>query len=161
MLRPYDVTAAVGLVRKVMRNQRILLVEDHPDDAFLTVYSLRKKDFRNVVVVDEAMKALEYLFSPEETGSGEEKEMPSLIIVDLKLPKMDGFDLIRAIKCNEVTRGIPLAVLSSSFFAREKERCQELGVGAYFSKPLDVDEFEAFVSLCAVGNGTGGAYVNS
>lgn len=141
-----------------MRNQPILLVEDHPDDAFLTLHSLKKKDFRNVVVVDEALKALEYL-----AGSGAEAgmDLPGLIIVDLKLPKMDGFDLIRAIKGNEVTRRIPLVVLSSSFFMREKERCQELGVRAYFSKPLDIDEFEAFVTHCADLDETGGGYVTS
>ena len=142
-----------------MKNQRILLVEDHPDDAFLTLHSLRKKDFCNVVVVDEALKALEYLDAP--TGAGAGKELPWLIIVDLKLPKMDGFDLIKAIKENETTSRIPLVVLSSSFYAREKERCRELGVGAYFPKPLDVDEFEAYVTLCAGQDETGGAYVTS
>lgn len=142
-----------------MRNKRILLVEDHPDDVFLTLHSLKKKEFLNVTVVDEAVKALEYLSSLLCGSKGE--GMPNLIIVDLKLPKMDGFDLIEAIKENEETRGIPLAVLSSSVFSREMERCRELGVEAYFSKPLDIDEFMAFLTCCTGENGTGGAYVTS
>jgi CheY-like chemotaxis protein len=118
---------------------RILLVEDHPDDALLTLLALKKQNIENIVIAGDALQALEYLLRPSQDRD-EDSELPGLIIVDLKLPKMDGFDLIETIRKHEEFRDIPVVVLSASNSEKDRERCSDLGVNGYFTKPLDATE---------------------
>ncbi|SNB44821.1 response regulator [Geobacter sp. DSM 9736] len=129
---------------------RILLVEDHPDDALLTILALKKQRLEKVTVLNDALKALDYLvqggLKPEERAV-----LPDLIIVDLKLPRMDGFDFIESIRKYEDIGRIPLVVLSASSSDKDRERCRELGVDGYLTKPLDIGELNRVlekVKLC-------------
>lgn len=115
----------------VDRNEPILLVEDHPDDEFLTLHVLRKNGLSNVRVARDAEAAAKLLFATER-----DVQLPQFIFLDLRMPKMDGFDLLELIRRHEHTAGIPVVVLSSSEQPKDKERCAALRVSAYVNKPL-------------------------
>ncbi|KAF0218362.1 MAG: response regulator [Geobacteraceae bacterium] len=124
-----------------MENTLILLVEDHPDDEFLALRTLEKHQIRNVVVKHSGIEALDYLFSRGNDAVQQRTEIPKLIILDLRLPCIDGFEFLEAIRADEQTCDIPVVALSSSHYERDIKRCRELGVIAYLTKPLDMDEF--------------------
>ncbi len=126
-----------------MNGKPILLVEDHPDDEFLTLHTLRKNHIENVIVTHEAKEALSYLFEPEETPPC---GIPRLIMLDLRLPKMDGFEFLEAVRADERTRNIPVVILSSSYQTKDVERCRDLGVVAYLNKPLDSKKLAKAIS---------------
>ncbi|KAF0215184.1 MAG: response regulator [Geobacteraceae bacterium] len=120
-----------------MNGKPILLVEDHPDDEFLTLHTLKKNRIENVVVTREAKEALNYLVMAVNYGGHHESFMPGLILLDLRLPKMDGFEFLEAVRADERTRDIPVVILSSSQQQKDVDRCRNLGVKAYINKPLD------------------------
>lgn len=121
--------------------RHVLLVEDHPDDEFLTLYALKKFDITDVVVTREGRDTLAYLFADEGAAHHERHGcLPELILLDLRLPKIDGFELLRRIRTEERTRDIPVVVLSSSQQTKDIEQCQELGVTAFITKPLDTQK---------------------
>ncbi len=130
----------------MVADQTILLVEDDPDDALLTQRALKKNHICNdVVLVRDGAEALDYLFG---TGSYEGRDltaMPQVILLDLGLPKIDGFEVLRRIKSDERTRRVPTVILTSS---EDQEACVEcLGYGANscVRKPLDVAQFREVV----------------
>ena len=123
-----------------------MLVEDNPDDALLTRRALKKNNICNdVVLARNGAEALDYLFG---TGSYEGRDlraMPQLILLDLGLPKIDGFEVLRRIKSDERTRRLPTVILTSS---EDQEACVEsMGYGANscVRKPLDVEQFREVV----------------
>jgi CheY-like chemotaxis protein len=122
--------------------RQVLLVEDHPDDEFLTLYALKKHDITDVVVTREGRDTLAYLFNDDIDHSRSDlpQSLPGLILLDLRLPKIDGFELLKKIRTEERTREIPVVVLSSSQQVKDIERCQELGVAAFITKPLDMQK---------------------
>lgn len=121
-----------------MNEKPILLVEDHPDDEFLTLNTLRKHHMTNVVVRHEGQEALDYVFArAAEVGDAAGNPRLDFILLDLKLPKMDGFEFLEIIRADERTRTIPVIILSSSQQARDLDRSRSLGVSAYLNKPLD------------------------
>lgn len=118
----------------------LLLVEDNPDDAELTLRTLKKHNLGNRVEwVKDGAAALAFIF-----GNGEpvaDVRKPRLILLDLRLPKVDGLEVLQRLKGDERTRRIPVVVLTSSTQEQDLKRCYELGVNSYVSKPVQFEEF--------------------
>jgi two-component system response regulator len=119
----------------------ILLVEDDPDDVELTRRAFSKNRVANeVVVVRDGVEALDFLFA---TGAHARRPggLPQLVLLDLKLPKLDGVEVLRRLKADARTRCLPVVVLTSSTEETDLARCYELGVNSYVRKPVDFGEF--------------------
>ncbi len=120
----------------------ILLVEDNPDDERLTLRAFEKKKILNpVVVAHDGVEALAYLFA---TGIHEGRDtsvMPAMILLDLKLPKMDGLEVLRRVRADERTKRIPVVVLTSSKEQQDLVASYDLGANSYIRKPVDFEKF--------------------
>lgn len=124
----------------------ILLVEDDPADAELTVLSLRKERLANPIqVARDGAEALDYLFCRGIFASRSFDHPPRLVLLDLKLPRISGHDVLRAIKADERTRSIPVVVLTSSNQERDLVECYQFGVNSYIQKPVDLQKFQETV----------------
>jgi two-component system, response regulator len=124
-----------------MDSKMILLVEDNPDDEALTLRALKKNNIANdVVVVRDGREAIDFLFS-EGSRAGNELPTPQLILLDLKLPKIDGIGVLRRIREDERTRFHPVVVLTSSDDERDLVDSYRLGANSYVRKPVDFVEF--------------------
>lgn len=122
-------------------DRKILLVEDNPDDELLTLRALKKNNIANqVVVARDGQEALDYLFS-EGSYAGEEKPVPEIILLDLKLPKVDGLEVLRRIRADEHTRRIPTVILTTSNEATDIETSYDRGCNSYIRKPVDFEQF--------------------
>jgi len=120
----------------------ILLVEDNPNDAELALRALRKNKLaNNVVRVSDGEEALDYIFARNEFKSNYKFNIPRLILLDLKLPKVDGLEVLRIIKADKVTKLIPVVVLTSSQEENDMVESYQLGVNSYIVKPVDFDKF--------------------
>jgi two-component system, response regulator len=125
----------------------ILLVEDNPNDVELTLRALKKNNLTNKVhVVKDGAEALEYIFATGAYASRDINCIPKVILLDLKLPKVDGLEVLRQIKSNERTKLIPVVVLTSSKEERDLVESYRLGANSYIAKPVD---FESFVKAVA------------
>ena len=121
------------------RQIEILLVEDNPDDLELTLHTLRRENLANKIhVARDGEEALEFLFCNVER-SGERP--PKLILLDLKLPKVDGMEVLKRIKADERTRTIPVVILTSSNEERDLLKGYGLGANSYIQKPVDFEQF--------------------
>ncbi|MCG2582334.1 MAG: response regulator [Marinobacter sp.] len=119
---------------------RILLVEDNPNDLELTMHALSASKLSNpVVVARDGAEALEQLFGKEDQAVS--PELPQLILLDLKLPKVDGLEVLERIKGDARTRTIPVVVLTSSSEGPDIDRAYRLGVNSYIVKPVDFGQF--------------------
>ena len=120
----------------------ILLVEDNPTDPELTLHALKKYNFANHVhIARDGEEALEYIFCTGRYAERHIEDAPKLIMLDLKLPLVDGIEVLERIKRDPRTRTIPVAALTSSLEGPDVSRCYELGVNSYIVKPLDFDQF--------------------
>jgi len=120
----------------------ILLVEDNPRDVELTLRALKKHNLANKVhVVSDGAEALEFLFATGAYADRDVNHGPKLILLDLKLPKVDGLEVLRRIKADERTKAIPVVVLTSSREERDVVESYKLGVNSYIVKPVDFDKF--------------------
>ena len=124
-----------------MNSKPILLVEDQPDDQFLTLRTLKKLKITNVTVAHEGEEALRYL-QQGASSTTVPSNLPSLILLDLKMPRVDGFEFLEALRADERIRDIPVVVLSSSPQEKDHTRCFQLGVKAYLHKPLEVSAID-------------------
>lgn len=124
----------------------ILLVEDNPNDVELTLHALRKHnpEFKIEVLRDGA-EALECVFCTGEYKSRDIHVQPRCILLDLKLPKVNGIEVLRQIKTDERTRGIPVVALTTSTEQRDIAESYQLGVNSYIAKPVDFEEFSEAV----------------
>jgi len=114
----------------------ILLIEDNPDDAGLTLHALKKHNLaRNLLHLQDGEEALRYLFTRDLTS------MPKVILLDLKMPKVDGMEILRQLKSDERRKVIPVVVLTSSKEERDILESYTLGVNAYVVKPVDFEKF--------------------
>jgi two-component system response regulator len=121
---------------------QILLVEDNRDDEELTLLTLEENNIANdIVVVRDGVEALDYLFA---TGpyTGQPLNLPHLILLDVKLPKVTGIEVLERIKRNERTRKIPVVMLTSSREEPDVQRSYDLGANSYIVKPVDFDQFK-------------------
>jgi CheY-like chemotaxis protein len=120
----------------------ILLVEDNPTDAELCMRALKRSNFANKLVwVKDGAEALDFIFATGQYSGRKVENGPKVILLDLRLPKVDGMEVLRRVKSDERTRTIPVVVLTSSKEDRDVAESYKLGVNSYISKPV---EFEAF-----------------
>ncbi len=130
-----------------MKNKIILLVEDNPDDEALTLRAFKKNNITNeILVAHDGAEALDYLLGTG--GSGHGIVEPQVVLLDLKLPKVDGLEVLRRIRAEERTRFLPVVILTSSKEDRDVIESYRLGCNSYVRKPVSFDEFlEAARSL--------------
>ena len=120
----------------------ILLVEDNADDVDLTMYALRKNNIQNeLVVMRDGVEALEYLFGVDCYGKGATVEIPGLILLDLKLPRVNGLQVLERLRGDERTSLVPVVVMTSSGEALDVRKTYQLGANSYIRKPVDFEEF--------------------
>jgi two-component system, response regulator len=120
----------------------ILLVEDNPDDEELTLRAFRKSNLRNeIVVARDGVEALDYLLGTGAYADRDTSDVPYLVLLDLKLPKIDGLEVLRRIREDERTRLLPVVVLTSSKEQEDLVNSYQLGANSYVRKPIDFNEF--------------------
>jgi two-component system response regulator len=125
-----------------MTDRAILLVEDNPDDEALTLRAFKKHNITNeVVVAHDGAEALEYLFGTGRYAGRDLEVMPQLILLDLKLPKVDGLEVLGQIRADDRTRLLPVVVLTSSTEERDLVESYRLGANSYVRKPVDFTQF--------------------
>lgn len=126
-----------------MSERYILLVEDNPDDEELTLLSLRKNNLAHeIVVVRDGVEAIEYLFGTGPYANRDVMQVPTVILLDLKLPKLDGLGVLKRLRADERTKNLPVVVLTSSSQDADVIASYNLGANSYVRKPV---EFGAFV----------------
>ena len=122
--------------------ETILLVEDNPDDVELTLRAFRKNNIANrVVIARNGVEALDYLFGTGDYTGRDIKDMPRLILLDLKLPKLDGLQVLERIRAEDHTKLTPVVILTSSKEEQDLIRGYQNGANSYVRKPVDFNEF--------------------
>ena len=125
-----------------MPNRTILLVEDNADDEELTIRALKKNNVTNsLVVARDGVEALDYIFGTGAYDGRDTALLPGLVLLDLKLPKIDGLEVLRRIRAHERTRRMPVTVLTSSKEEQDVIRSYDLGANSYIRKPVDFAQF--------------------
>lgn len=120
----------------------ILLVEDNPDDEALTLRAFKKSNILNAVVVArDGVEALDYLFGTGAYDGRDLRVQPQVILLDLKLPKLDGLDVLRRLRADERTRLLPVVILTSSREEQDLIQSYSLGANSYIRKPVDFTQF--------------------
>jgi two-component system response regulator len=125
----------------------ILLVEDNPDDVELTLRAFRKSKIANeIVVAHDGVEALDYLFATGEHAGRDNSPLPQLVLLDLKLPRIDGLQVLERIRANPKTKLMPVVILTSSTEQPDLKTSYSLGANSYIRKPVDFQEFVVAVS---------------
>jgi two-component system response regulator len=125
-----------------MNRELILLVEDRPDDVELTLRAFARSNVANeIVVARDGEEAIDYLFAMGTHAGRDPNLMPSVVLLDLKLPKVDGLEVLRRMRNDERTRRLPVVVLTSSNEEQDVARSYDLGANSYVRKPVDFAEF--------------------
>lgn len=120
----------------------ILLIEDNPDDEALTIRALKKNNIKNeVVVLRDGVQALDYLFCKGAYEDRDPRDKPQIILLDLKLPKIDGLEVLRQIRTHDATKLIPVVILTSSREEKDLASGYELGANSYVCKPVKFEDF--------------------
>ncbi|PBJ84232.1 two-component system response regulator [Lysobacteraceae bacterium NML93-0399] len=125
-----------------MSAHTILLIEDNPDDAELTRIAFAEAGIDSqLVVVGDGAEALDYLFARGRHAARDAADLPSIVLLDLNLPKVDGREVLQALRANPATRGLPVVVLTTSTEPFDVEASYALGVNSYIRKPVDFEKF--------------------
>jgi two-component system, response regulator len=120
----------------------ILLVEDNPDDEVLTVRALKKSNIANeIVVARDGVEALDYLFCEGAYKGRDARSLPHVVLLDLKLPKLDGLGVLRRLRADPRTQLLPVVILTSSDEEQDRINGYSLGANSYVRKPVDFDQF--------------------
>lgn len=129
-----------------MKDKIILLVEDNPDDVKLTLRALRKSNIKNeVVIAEDGVKALDYLFGTGEYAGRKSCTMPQVILLDLNMPRMGGIEVLQRIRSDERTKLLPVVVLTTSTEDADRVESYCLGANSYVRKPVDFNQFAVAV----------------
>lgn len=132
-------------------NKAILLVEDNPDDATLTLRAFKRSHVMNeIAVVRDGIEALDFLFARGDYEGRAAAPLPTLVILDLKLPKLDGLGVLKAIRADERTRLLPVVILTSSKEEQDLISGYSLGANSYVRKPVDFNEFLEAVKVLGI-----------
>ena len=130
-----------------MDTKIILLVEDNPSDVELTKRALVKSRISNtIIVVEDGAEALEYLFCTGKFQDKDPLELPTVILLDLKLPKVDGLEVLKSIRANVKTRRLPVVILTSSKEDVDVASCYDNGANSYIRKPVDFHQFSEAIN---------------
>ena len=130
----------------MMKDVEILLVEDNADDVELAVHALRREKLANsITVVRDGEEALDFIFCRGPHANRSFQNPPRLMLLDLKLPKVEGLEVLRAVKSDPRTRAIPIVIMTSSREERDLVESYKLGVNAYVQKPVDFERFRTVV----------------
>ena len=122
-----------------VQKQVILLVEDNPDDEALTLRALKKNNITNeVVVVRDGAEALDYFFGSGKFAGRDTTEIPQVTLLDLKLPKVDGLEVLRRLRADQRTKLVPIVILTSSNEEQDRLNGYGLGANSYVRKPVDL-----------------------
>jgi two-component system response regulator len=125
----------------------ILLVEDNPNDAELAILAIRQAKYTGRIVhVDDGVKALDYLSGTGAYADRAGSHPPRVVFLDLKLPRIDGIEVLRRVKNAENLRSIPVVMLTSSQELSDLDECYRLGVNSYVVKPVNFDEYQSMIS---------------
>jgi two-component system response regulator len=125
-----------------MEEKIILLVEDNPDDVELTIRAFKKNNILNrVIVAKDGVEALDYLFGTGVHAGRNVKELPVVILLDLKLPKIDGLEVLKRIRQDDRTKLIPVVILTSSSEQKDVVNGYKLGANSYVRKPVEFNQF--------------------
>lgn len=131
----------------MVENKAILLVEDNPDDQALLLRAMKKNHIANeIVIANDGVEALDYLFARGKFEGRDVNVLPELVLLDLKLPKIGGFEVLQKLRADERTKYVPVVVLTSSVEDADMIRSYDLGANSFVQKPVD---FEEFVSAAA------------
>jgi len=132
-----------------IKEVEVLLVEDNPNDQELTLRALKKKNISNRIhVVSDGAEALEFLFGTGAYSGRSRRDAPRVVLLDIKLPKVSGIEVLRKIKAEPDLRLIPVVMLTSSKEEPDVQECYRLGANSYIVKPVDFDKFtDAVVNL--------------
>ena len=126
----------------MMSDKPILLVEDNPDDEALTIHALKSNKIGNVVIVARnGVEALDYLFATGAHAGRDAQKLPAVVLLDLKLPKIDGLEVLRRIRADTRTQLLPVVILTSSTEDEDRLKGYTLGANSYVRNPVDFDEF--------------------
>jgi two-component system response regulator len=129
-----------------MSQKTILLVEDNADDEELTIRALKKNNVtNNLVVARDGVEALDFLFGTGAYAGRDTAMLPGLVLLDLKLPKIDGLEVLRRIRADPRTRRMPVTVLTSSREEQDLIKSYDLGANSYIRKPVQFDQFKEAV----------------
>lgn len=130
-----------------MDNKTILLVEDNPDDIDLLLHALKKNNIKNEVeIVNDGAEALDFLFGRRNYADRDLNHMPTIILLDLNLPKIDGLEVLRKLRKNDLTKFLPVVILTSSKDEHDLSMGYHLGANSYIQKPVDFNQFSEAVS---------------
>lgn len=125
----------------------ILVVEDNPQDATMTLRALKKHNVaNNIVLARDGAEALEYLYGTGAHAGRDPADLPHVVVLDLKLPKVDGMEVLRRIRSEPATKTLPVVILTSSDEQRDLVESYEQGVNSYVRKPVDFSDFTAAVT---------------
>ncbi|MGF1594863.1 MAG: response regulator [Kiloniellaceae bacterium] len=125
-----------------MIEKTILLVEDNPDDEALTLRAFAKNNIKNqVIVARDGAEALDYLFAEGSYQGRDASSLPQLVLLDLKLPKVDGLEVLRRVRADKRTELLPVVILTSSREDQDLVESYRLGANSYVRKPVNFDEF--------------------
>jgi CheY-like chemotaxis protein len=125
-----------------IQNRAILLVEDNPNDADLALRALKKNNIHNeIVVATDGVEALDYLFGTGGHAGRDTGDVPVVVLLDLKLPKIDGVEVLKRIRADPRTKYLPVIMLTSSLEDRDVFACYDCGANSYVRKPVDFTDF--------------------
>lgn len=125
-----------------MSNRHILLVEDNPDDVKLTLKALERERIANSVeIATDGVEAIEYLFATGKFAGRDTSIMPQVVLLDLKMPRMDGLEVLQRIRSEEKTKLLPVVILTTSNEDRDRIESYKLGANSYIRKPVDFRQF--------------------